>query len=398
MDNGAYPNTKRSNACVAALCVAIGATSAGAASARDGMNLTVEYTVDVVAAVSGSRHDQPVFLDNFDVSASFDMERLAGWRGVTVFAHGLNNAGAAPNDNLGTLQGVDNIEVSRRRARLYELWIDASIGETAVRAGLYDLNSEFYANDAAALLMAPAFGIGSELAATGPNGPSIFPSTALAVRLARPLSPSQTLRIAVLNANAGVLGDPGGVDFEFDHGALLIAEWSRVGSTRLSVGAWGYTSRQDDIRDVDSADSSRRRRAHGAYLTLERDIYDGSTVFARLGISDGDTTPYQGGWQAGLSFDNPLELLRGSRASFGLYQGQFGDKQRANTRDAGIRAAPAETGIEFTYAAPVSRWLSIQPDLQVVLDPAGDRDRTDTWIASLRFTLTPFAAPDDLRT
>ncbi|MBK8545802.1 MAG: carbohydrate porin [Caulobacteraceae bacterium] len=116
----------------------------------------------------------------------------------------------APNDDIGTLQGVDNIEVERHRARLYEFWIETQLGPTNVRAGLYDLNSEFYANDSASLLIAPAFGIGSELAATGPNGPSIFPSTALAARFQWTLSESSRLQFAALNATAGVLGDPGG--------------------------------------------------------------------------------------------------------------------------------------------------------------------------------------------
>ena len=95
----------------------------------------------------------------------------------------LNNSGGAPNDVAGTLQGVDNIEVRTPRLRLFELWLEQSLGPASVRAGLYNLNSEFYADDAAGQLLAPAFGIGSELAATGPNGPSIFPSTALGVRL-----------------------------------------------------------------------------------------------------------------------------------------------------------------------------------------------------------------------
>ena len=81
---------------------------------------------------------------------------------------------------------MNNIEVAETRFKVYEAWIEQGFGDgrVSLRAGLYDLNSEFYTNDAAGALIAPPFGIGSELSATGPNGPSIFPSTALAVRLA----------------------------------------------------------------------------------------------------------------------------------------------------------------------------------------------------------------------
>ncbi len=71
---------------------------------------------------------------------------------------------------------------------------------------------------------------------------------------------------AVLNARAGVIGDPGGVDTEFDHGALLAAEagWTRRG--KLALGVWRYTHDQDDILDVDAAGDPVPRTAAGAYL------------------------------------------------------------------------------------------------------------------------------------
>ncbi len=109
-----------------------------------------------------------------------------------------------PSDDAGTAQGVDNIEVSRQRARLFEAWVQQSFAgdKASVLAGLHNLNSEFYANDSAGLLIAPAFGIGSELAATGPNGPSIFPSTALAARVKWAPREDLYLQAAALNASA----------------------------------------------------------------------------------------------------------------------------------------------------------------------------------------------------
>src|SRR5262249_31288645 len=162
-----------------------------------------------------------------DLVGDASLDALIGWRGAHVHAHLLSNSGGAPNDAAATLQGVDNIEVGRRRAKLYQLWIEQEFasGRGALLAGLYDLQSDFYQDDAAVLLIAPAFGIGSELAATGPNGPSIFPSTALALRVRWPLSQRQQVQVAAFNAHAGVMGDPDGVDLRFEDGALLIAEW-----------------------------------------------------------------------------------------------------------------------------------------------------------------------------
>ncbi|WP_395646737.1 carbohydrate porin [Terricaulis sp.] len=361
-----------------------------AAYAQPGVELEAEYTGDIFAVTSGGADDDATYLDNLDIAVSLDLDQLAGWRNTTFFVHALSNAGGMPNEAAGTLQGVDNIEVSRHRARLYEMWLETEVGGVNLRGGLYDLNSEFYANDSAGLLLAPAFGIGSELAATGPNGPSIFPSTALALRIAAPLGEHSAVRFAALNANAGVLGDPGGVDTEFDRGALLVGEWAWAGATRLSIGGWLYTDKQDDIRET-VLGVPLQRRAAGVYATVERALSDRATGFARVGVSDGDTTPYVGGWQAGVLITGVAAGRADSQLSFGAYQGVLGEKFRDNLLDAGVRAARAETGLELTYSDQLTSWLRLQPDLQFVLDPAGDRDREDVWTVGLRFAVTPFA-------
>lgn len=375
------------------LAQAVAAVALGApayANAHEGVTIDVEYTGDVLGPIAGAER-RGQYLDNLDVGISLDMGELAGWGGdATVFIHLLNNSGGVPNDYAGTLQGVDNFEVARQGARLYEFWVETNLGAINARAGLYDVNSEFYSNEAAGLLIAPAFGIGSELAATGTNGPSIFPSTGLALRLETRWSDQFAGRIAVVNANAGVLGDPDGVDTEFDGGALVIGELSWDRQTHIDVGVWTYTDKQDDIRLTDGFGAPIAQRSAGLYLTAEREIRSNATAFVRLGLSDGDTTPYSGGWQAGVLFEDVFASRPESQVSFGVYQGQFGSKFRANQSDDGIDAARAETGIELTYSEQITPWLRLQPDVQLVLDPNGDRDREDVWIAGLRFAITPF--------
>lgn len=65
---------------------------------------------------------------------------------------------------------------------------------------------------------------------------------------------------------------------------------------------------------------------------------------------------------------------------------------RANQRDAGIDAVRNETGFELTYSDQVTPWLRLQPDVQLVIDPNGDRARDDAWVAGLRIAITPWAS------
>ena len=358
-------------------------SGAAAEEAPAAWSVSVSYTADVIGAVDGGLEQRGRFLDNLDIVIDADLEKLVGWQGAAAHVDVLNNSGEAPNDDVGTLQGVDNIEVSRQRLRLFEAWFEQTWGSASLRAGLYDLNSEFYANDAAGLLMAPAFGIGSEIAATGPNGPSIFPSTALAARYQRVWDNDAYFRGAAVNADAGVLGDPDGVDFSFDDGFLFIAEAGVDGERKIAGGVWRYSERQDDIREPE------REVAQGAYVVFEQPLNDAegaraTTAFLRAGVSDGETTPFEGGWQAGLLVERVFSGRPASVFSVGMNQGLISDGHRQNQIDAGVAMTDAEFQVEMTYADEVMPGVTLQPDVQWVRRPGGDRDIEDAIVLGLR--------------
>jgi porin len=351
------------------------------------------YKGDITSVVSGGADDAGRYLDNIEITGEASLEKLFGWTGAKVFGHLLSNAGAAPNDVAGTLQGIDNIEVARPRAKLYQLWLEQEFndGRASLLGGLYDLNSEFYQTEASGLLIAPAFGIGSELAATGPNGPSIFPSTALALRARWDVADGQRIQGAVLNASAGVYGDPGGIDTSFDNGALLIGEWVQSGDMQIRLGAWSYTEEQDDIRDIDILGAPLLRRAHGVYASVEGQLaaFGESTVsgFVRAGTSEGHTTPYAGGWQAGVLVSSVFPSRPDSSFSVGVNQGLINSRQRANDRDAGGNPAAGESAFEITYADKIGDNLTLQPDLQFIHNPGADEARDAIVVATLRATV-----------
>lgn len=353
----------------------------------------IVYTADVTGAVSGGAKKAGRYLDNLDVIVDGDLEKAFGWRGATVHAYVLNNAGGRPNEIAQTLQGVDNIEVGSAKTRLYELWVEQSVagGAASIRAGLYDLNSEFYTTEASDLLIAPPFGIGSELASTGPNGPSIFPLTSVAARVRVGGETGGYAQAAVLSAEAGALNEPDHLQLGMDRGAIVIGEAGHVGRVRMAAGAWTYTKKQDDLREVTAAGEPEHRDAYGAYVLGEGRFWgadDGPSgrAFVRIGLSDGDTTPFDGGWQAGLRFDQVLPGRPDSAFSVGVHQGWLSDKFRANGRDEGLDLGRAESGLEVTFSDTIGR-VSIQPDLQFIHHPGGEKDRKTAVVAAVRFTV-----------
>lgn len=385
---------KMSSAAIGAfLAITVVSDPCSAQEAESPWTVEAAYTADVTGVVSGGPVQAGRFLDNLDIIVEGDLEQLIGAKGARLHVYLLNNNGGEPNAVAGTLQGVDNIEVGDPGARLYELWIEQDFGEDrgSVLAGLYDVNSEFYSTAASDLLIAPSFGIGSELAATGPNGPSIFPSTALAARLRLGSYDGTYVQVAAVNAAASTLGDVDGIDADFDEGGLFLAEAGVSGPVRLAVGGWRYGERQDDIRDLDPAGDPTASVAQGAYVLAEGEFYaieDGlsARAFLRAGISDGDTTDFEGGWQAGVRLDHLLASRPDSALSLGLHQGRLSDKARANARDVGGDPALAEEGVELTAADTFGR-LTVQPSVQWIQNPGGDRAADDIVVTTLRLSV-----------
>ncbi len=374
--------------------VLLACTSPTYVFAQSDVDVHLVETIDIVSVARGGDRDRTYALDVTDLTADVDLARLVGWQGATLHADVMSTMGGRPNDAAGTLQGVDSIEVASHHVRLFEAWVEQRIGQhTTVRAGVYDLNSEFYVNETAGLLVSPSFGAGSELAATGPNGPSIYPSTALTVRVEHRFGDLAYARAAVLNGSAGCLGDPQGVDFSFRDGVLAIGEAGveRPG-LKLAAGYWRYSKRHDDYTAVDSDGAPIRRLDHGGYVIADLQLTGGEdkrslTAFGRAGMSGGSTTPFQGGWQAGVLVERLIAGRPDSQFSFGMSRGVTTRGYRAMLLDAGVRPSRAETTFELTYSDRLAKWLTVQPDLQFITDRGGAEKARGVVVGTLRLTI-----------
>lgn len=376
----------------ALLLSAAGVTPAAAADEEEApalISLAITYMADGLSTLSGGASSRVHYLDNIDLEASLDLDQAFGWRGGILTVHGLSNSGGAPNDDAQTLEGISNIEVADQGVRLFELYLSQQLGpRTTLGLGFQDMNRDFYTNDSAGLLIAPPFGIGSEIASTGPNGPSIFPSSALGASLRHEGESGWFAQAAVMDATAGVVGDPGGIHFDFEDGALFIGETGITRGGKLALGGWSYSERQEDIRAADAAGAPLRRAAFGFYALAEKSLRKADkraqvTGFGRIGVAGSESTDFRGGFQAGLLAQGFWRSAPEAQASFGFRYAALNASARANARERG--ADPAnEMGLEITYAHPLTRHFTVQPDVQVVLHPGGAADRPPAVVLGLR--------------
>jgi porin len=376
--------------------------------AGNGYTLGIMYRADVVSNVSGGLKRGTKALGNLDATLDLDLDRLAGWSGMTASFHAIASHGGKPNTYLvGSNQGVDNIEVETNTAKLFQAWIEKQWqgDRFSVRFGLYDLNSEFYVSHTSGMFMHPAPGIGSEMAQTGVNGPSVFPTSSLVLRLRYRPSEETYLQAVVLDGVPGDPDNPRGTHIQFNDGdgALRVVEAGYIPALakdaearglsptdKYAIGVWSYTSQFEDLAEVDGVGNPLMRDDNrGFYVLAERTVHYGAQgghtdVFARYGRSNGDINPLVGYGEIGIVFDGLIRQRPHDKIGVSWTYGQIGKKYRAVTPG----SERHETAWEVTWRAPVNDWLTIQPNLQYVIHPGATADVEDATVLGIRFEMS----------
>lgn len=366
-----------------------------------GVTAEITYKADVMANIAGGTKKSVRGLDNLDIVFNFDGEKLLGSTGTTAMIHLLNNNGGQPDGSLvGSGQGINNIEVAEPTAKLYQAWIQQNFmgDKLSVLAGLYDLNSEFYVTDSSGLFLHSTYGIGSEVAQSGKNGPSIFPFTSLGARVAITPNDNFYAQAVVLDAVSGDPENPKGtqLDFEFNDGALVVGEIGFIPnankpSGKIAVGAWYYSSEFDDSVDKDGSGNATQRNNKGAYIIGEHQLYSeqgaedqGLSAFGRFGFADEDVNQFDYAWSAGVVYTGLVEGRDEGQLGFAVAGANNSDKYITSQTSS---TDSSETAIELTYGDNLTPWLAVQPNVQYVINPGTDPNKDNALILGSRFTL-----------
>ncbi len=391
------------------------------AQLSDGVSFDAVYTSDVAANLSGGVDRGVRYLDNLDLALTLDSEPLVGWSGTTVFLYGLGNQGGSISGLVGDAQGVSNI-AAPTAWRLYEAWVEHVLpGERlSLLAGLYDLNSEFDVVWTSSLFVNSSHGIGAEYGQSGRNGPSIFPVTSLGIRARASAADRLILKAVVLD---GVPGDPDRprrthIAFADGDGWLMAAEavllvggdseWYTEPSrfrlvsrtdvelfdARFAVGAWKYTAGFAELRDPRIlalwAPSHRNQGVYAlAEMSLLRESSDpaqGLSGFARFGVANNRINRFGSYLGLGLVYTGLLPGRGDDQAGLALAVARNGDPYFESVAPLGTPDR-SEAVIEATYLAGITSWLSIQADLQYIVNPGTEPNVSNALVPLVRFQI-----------
>lgn len=363
--------------------------SAAQLNEQDGVSLELAYTSDFFANAAGGVEKGAVYLDNVDLTGTFDLQRLAGWRGATAFLYVLGNRGSSPSDLVGDMQGVSNMDAPDTW-KLYEAWIEQALAgdRLFVKAGLYDLNSEFDVIGSGGLFLNSSHGIGPDFAQTGVNGPSIFPTTSLAVRVRARPTEALCLQVVVLDAVSGNPDDPFGTHVILDsgEGALVAAEVAVLSRDdegldggKLSVGGFWYSAPTEVFSQAAGSGTAGVMRSNrGVYVLMDQPLFrefgereQGLNGFVRVGIADSRVNQVGSYVGAGLVYTGLVPGRDEDQLGFALATARNGAEFRASERLAGNLFEGSETALELTYAL-AGEWFTVQPDVQYIINPGTD--------------------------
>jgi porin len=360
------------------------------------LTLSLDYKGDVMGVVSGGEERGARYVDKLVVSADLDLDRAVGLKGASAHLDMMDSFGRNISDLAGSALGLDGNEVDANRFRIPQVWVQQTFASqrASILLGFYDLGSEFNTAESSRLFLGITSDMSSELAASGLNGPSADPETALALRLRVQPTKNTYAQLMAANAHASAIGDPGGPDFGFHDGLLIAGEIGYTATGKIALGAWRYTRRLPDLRELTGGGDPVLRTSQGLYAIVERPLNDPKdgvrklTAFVKAGLSDGKTTAFSASWNAGLLLEHVFKTRPDSALALGASQGRFTGRFRDNSRDEGLAIGGTETDVELTYTDRIAPHLMIQPDLQWVVSPSGDASLRNAVVIGVRFRLT----------
>lgn len=371
---------------------------------KKGIDIGLTHKSDLMANTSGGLKRGTVWLGHTEARLTLDLDKLWGWNSTTAYVHYHSDLGSKFNSNyVGSYMGVDNIEVGTNTAQFYQAWVNKNFLDDHVSAlvGLYAIDSEFYVTQTSGLFLQPPYGMANELAQAGVNGPPIFPTGSLAVRL-KLVSPDESF-YAQAALTDGVPGDPNNphgthIKLGNGNGTLSIIELGYTPHSKstevnkdqepaeifnkTAIGFWRYTPQFDAIDG-----SGLRHKNQGAYVLAERTLFtesahpsQGLAGFVRFGVASEKVNIADWTGSVGLRYHGLINGRDDDLAGLAITVNHAGDSyHQANGSER------QEVDIEATYRAQITPYFAVQPTLQFIDTPNMDSTIQNVWIVGSRF-------------
>jgi len=327
-------------------------------------------------------------LINLDFTISTETSDL--WKNGTFRLHIQNTHGHTPTENLvGDAQVFSNIE-NGTYTYLYQIWYKHQFEDFSVLFGKHDLNEEFFASEYGGEYINSSFGI---MPVASLNVPvSIFPMTTLGIVSHYDINESMALKAGAYN---GMPGDITHTNFGMnlnlhkDNGLFYVGEFHFKDLIPNKPGIYkvGMFHHSGEFNSLDNP-TRQQKGSSGIYFIADQLVFTESAE-----NNQGLGTMFQIGYSPTNSSINDFYLAYGLNYK-GLFPKRASDVMGLAVAHASINNSllknnhknyeTCETAIEFTYKYKALNSLTIQPNIQYIINPGMKSNYNNAFVGMIR--------------
>lgn len=408
-----------------------------------GVSFDAVYAGDIVSHLAGGLHHKTTYLGRLDFGLTVDLDKAGLIPGGKIYVSAQNtHGGENPTERyIGDLQTVDNIEAPDSM-RLYEWWYEQHFfhDRLAILAGVHGLDCDFAVTEYGGLFLNSSFGTPSDLSANVPV--SIFPLLGPAARVR--FTPNEKFEFLAAifdgdptddgknrhNVNYRLASHQGimmiaeaayhpTIDFHatdvYQRCIRLISRTSKehkIGTKELlpstiKFGSWLHTKDTSDaLATNEIGESIVHKNNYGFYGLVDQMIFrekegedQGLGIFVQLGGVPDSRNVVDFYLGSGLNYKGLISER--DHDTFGIAAASaFISESLRKSRDNEIDTFNPATGnlpaelesnestLEVTYRIHLNDHLAIQPDYQIVFNPAAEENRKTAHVFLLRFNVS----------
>lgn len=360
------------------------------------------------AILHGGERQGTAYAGLLTLSADANLAPETGISGLSVHVTSwiVQGNGASAN-GVGSLSGLAYV-AAQPGARLGDAFLELQAPHDAVRvkAGQFGLDENFDLNPDAGVFLNSTFTYRNIMADQLPGGGPAYSYEGPGIMAGVQATPRLRLKAAIFSGDP--LGQPvrgpappardgNGLAFPLNTGVLAIAEgdWSYrlpgLGKGLFALGGLYDTLNRPDLlhdasgQSLAQPDAGPPRQDHGQYVLYADDnqtLWRGRhgrrlRGFVRLAYAPPDRDLISFDVQGGLVAYGPIPSRPQDQAGFAVAYDRISRNyvtriEQQNALTGGAAPVPSgETDIVLDYAAQVTPWLVVTPDIQYIINPGG---------------------------
>jgi porin len=356
---------------------------------EDALTFDAGFIGDLVSNFNGGIKTGTTSLGLIQLSAGLNTENARMWKGGEFLVQAHSFVGNSPTEDLiGDAQVASNIDGATNRF-LYQFWYKQNIGKLTILGGLHNLNDAFVITENADIFLNSSFGITPTLSIN--NAISIFPATTLGGYVQWD-SKYFSFVGGIYNYNHTYTSENKFhfADHNFSEGYYSIAESQfRILKDdfkfmEIKLGA-NYRRCSNDhshnTEDCYSKDNFSMYLLSDVNLFRSKESDKTAGLFLQCGYSPKDNTPtplyYAVGTKLGKILCPKLQDELG--LAFATAKVNIFDENTSS-----YKFYKNESLVEITYKLQIHEHIAIQPDIQYILNPAGNDIAKNALVGFLR--------------